>query len=617
MKTRILLLMATALFAVLGFTACSDSSDMESATPGSDQLGEPIKAQFTISIPMGSTTRMSAATVQNGEDISSFRGIDFISLWPSSDAIIGASSTLGNKISLTQILRPEQLTVNNYIPSGKLVTNNKSVLYGDVMINEGTQSFLFYGKAIDNTADVKITEAADKFKFGMLNATTTASTATNPSAFTFSPVPIVANTSDGADKRSSIVTYLNSIAQAKYTDTADHPWSSETNAVLAALYTNFITMKAGSSANLQAAINDLYNGLKENAHTVATAVVAAINNSDYVTITTDATTNVSTVTFNDNIAGYPGDINLPDGSAVLTYDATSREFSYVATNISYPGSTPEASSMNVANIGSFVYPANLYYWVNSPIKVSNSSQAANYNGEKSWSEILGGYDATATAITRNTRSVALVNPVQYGVGRLDIKVVADKTAWADNGAGKEEGESAVALANVKLTGILIGKQKPVDWKFEPTGDTEYTIYDNIVVSQGRTDGGITIGQTATSYQNHTLVLETAGSEDESVNVALEFVNNGKTFWGKDGRVPTGTKFYLLGKLDMSEATDATKANTGNKVFKQDYITSATFTISSMKNALNTIPDLRNPRIELGLSVDLQWKAGVTFNHTIQ
>ena len=142
MKTRILLLMATALFAVLGFTACSDSSDMESATPGSDQLGEPIKAQFTISIPMGSTTRMSAATVQNDEDISSFRGIDFISLWPSSDATIGAESTLGNKISLTQILRPEELSVNNYIPSGKLVTNNKSVLYGDVMINVGTQSFL-------------------------------------------------------------------------------------------------------------------------------------------------------------------------------------------------------------------------------------------------------------------------------------------------------------------------------------------------------------------------------------------------------------------------------------------------------------------------------------------
>ena len=322
------------------------------------------------------------------------------------------------------------------------------------------------------------------------------------------------------------------------------------------------------------------------------------------------------MTFNAIIAGYPGDINLPDGSAVLTYNATSREFSYVATNINYPGSTDEASSMNVANIGSFVYPANLYYWVNSPIKVSNSSQAANYVGEKSWSEILGGYDATATAITTNTRSVALVNPVQYGVGRLDIKVVADKTAWADNGAGKEEGESAVALANVKLTGILIGKQKPVDWKFEPTGDTEYTIYDNIVVSQGKPEG-ITIGQTATSYQNHTLVLETAGSEDESVNVALEFVNNGPTFWGKDGRVPTGTKFYLLGKLDMSEATAETKENTVNKVFKQDYKTLATFTISSMKNALNTIPDLRNPRIELGLSVDLQWKEGVTFNHTIQ
>jgi hypothetical protein len=52
----------------------------------------------------------------------------------------------------------------------------------------------------------------------------------------------------------------------------------------------------------------------------------------------------------------------------------------------------------------------------------------------------------------------------------------------------------------------------------------------------------------------------------------------------------------------------------NKVFKQDYITTAKLTIgaNSLKKAYNVIPDLRSPKLELGLSVDLKWQQGITF-----
>lgn len=46
------------------------------------------------------------------------------------------------------------------------------------------------------------------------------------------------------------------------------------------------------------------------------------------------------------------------------------------------------------------------------------------------------------------------------------------------------------------------------------------------------------------------MLETAGKGGEKVNFALEFTNNsGQAFYGKDGLVPVGGKFYLVGQLN--------------------------------------------------------------------
>ena len=51
---------------------------------------------------------------------------------------------------------------------------------------------------------------------------------------------------------------------------------------------------------------------------------------------------------------------------------------------------------------------------------------------------------------------------------------------------------------------------------------------------------------------------------------------------------------------------------GHMIFKQDYKTTAKLRLKNLKNAYNTIPDLRTPQLEIGFAVDLTWQAGHTY-----
>ena len=468
---------------------------------------------------------------------------------------------------------PSAQRVSNYIPNQGLLNGSNSVLYGDVQLQIGTRTFLFYGKAIgdDPNDDLTAKNADYFFKYGHLNTTgLDVASGGNTSGFTFSPKEITtANKSD--EKRTAICTYLNSIANAKVAGEGGEVWASSENVGYKNLYNNFTGMKAGSSTNLQVAVRDLYFALKENPNPLPQAICTAIKNDTYVTINeTD-----KTVTFKANIAGYP-DVsdNLPEGAAVLNH--ATGEFKYVENSDNYAG-------MNVTAITQYAYPASLYYWGKSGILTSEESQKSLFTAGKTWEEIANANNyINGNAISSKTRSVVLTEPVNYAVGRLDISVVPQlgATIYDKTGFG-------VDLRNVKLTGILIGGQKNVDWQFEPKSGKEYTLYDNIQKS----------------------------TTADKVNVALEFINNDKDFVGKDGIVAKGTKFYLVGSLDVSEVSNDEKNKTGGKVFKQDYITKAQFAISSLKTAENTIPDLRNPNVEIGLSVNLTWQDGITFSHT--
>lgn len=144
-----------------------------------------------------------------------------------------------------------------------------------------------------------------------------------------------------------------------------------------------------------------------------------------------------------------------------------------------------------------------------------------------------------------------------------------------------------------------------------------------------------ISSTETSpVVNHTLVFETAATT-ETVQVAVELTNNtGSDFLGIDGIIPKGGKFYLIGELNLTNGvkpqdSENKDINVG-QIFKQDYVTKVNLTISKnekdattnsdqkkgLGGAYNVLPDLQNPSLELGLSVDLSWTPGLTFNTDI-
>ena len=188
------------------------------------------------------------------------------------------------------------------------------------------------------------------------------------------------------------------------------------------------------------------------------------------------------------------------------------------------------------------------------------------------------------------------------------------------------------------------------------------IYDNALTDDQKTIPAYTATVTdAKSKPNYTLVwdnwnVDSKGHQQNIVYVALEFVNNGAPFWGETNLIPTGGTFYISGKLDpdadLSTAdrsagitwptdyalppykADGTSVNK-RRIFIQDYKTIANFTIPTgyaktdttaghfdpttgntvgLGKAYNTIPDLRSPKLELGLSVDLTWQQGITFNN---
>ena len=593
---------AIALLSLLGFSACSSGDDATTdggLTP--QATGEAVKTQFSISLPSEiSKMRMTSATVQQAGTKASFRGMQDIVLIPYSNATV-RTSRLGANIILPagKMIKPQVSNAINSIPAGDLLENNNSVLYSDVSIPVGTSGFLFYGKAI----------GTDGYENGYLNA---AGLTAEASSITFTPVPIKAEIV--STKGTALATYVQSIANAtNWKGCADPANSAQAwyNAGLGVLWKNFTSMKAGGSAYVQAAVQDLYTSVKDNTDVVSVAIRTAITNSTYVSATTGGV-----LTFTEGISNYPSADNndMPDGAAALSWSDDKTTVTAVASS---QFGDPDISTQDMAKI---VYPASLYYYVDSEIKTSDASQANNYVSTNDWTAILGNY--SGTSVSNTTRSIAIAKPIQYAVGRLDTEVnkLSEPTYYDRKGV-----EVSIPTAGFKLTGVLIGGQKAVDYKFEPSGTTEYTIYDNKMNDAA----SAYLTATAAPSTNYTLALETAAEQE--VYVVLEFENSGEgaaDFKGFDGIVKKGCKFYMVAKLKPGDVdTDGTK--TGKKVFKQDYTTTAKFTFGAgtadangdgvsdnpagFANAYTTIPDLRTPELELGFSVDLTWKEGLTFS----
>ena len=209
--------------------------------------------------------------------------------------------------------------------------------------------------------------------------------------------------------------------------------------------------------------------------------------------------------------------------------------------------------MPITEVSKYMKPARLAYFVNTaamtrttPYFDSNNNPAAN------WDAAVNAYNDVAVSL--NTQSVILKDQIQYAVGRLDVQVRVSENTLYDSGSGVEDAadkEPQMVIApneGYQLTGVLIGGQKRVNWKFEPNGDTDYTIYDKEMTR----DIYAKVGPNYNSEEvNHTLTLET--HEGEATRICLEFVNNGKDFFGYRNKIiPSGSKFYLVATLKPGE-----------------------------------------------------------------
>jgi len=609
MKTRHFILMEALMVTALAFTACSSSDD---ALEG-EELGQgTVKAEFTISIPQQTSgfTRQSLDIVQ-GQGTPVFRGIQDIKLLPFSmtkEAILGATAssiTTPSAITLSagtaaSTIGASSTAANAIASSGALFDASKSHLYKNITINIGTRAFMFYGVAIPKASSTNA-----------VNGALTPATGSTLDKIGFSPVAISTLEEPNTEAK-EIAQYLTDIANVKV--------GTEPNEVTTLTYfPNFTDLKTGSWASVKAAVQQMYISLLNNTDELSEAIKNKIK--------TKATANETTgeLTFTADYS-YPRNIGLPDGAAYVQWDSTNKKFNAL---------TQDNMGMNISTLNTYAYPASLYYYGLSNIKTTSASMESKYNGSKTWTAILDEYDNAEnpnTVVQSTTRSIAITDPVQYAVGRLDV------TVSTKNGQGYllDNNDQQVTFTNgthFPITGILVSNQKPVDYKFQTATGTAYTVYDSQVVPEAETENVeqkpyLYAGTTyPAARKTHTLVLETldAASDDDTnanVNIAVEFENNtDKTIVGKDGQIIyPGTKFYLIGKLQPNKNTTQTYTGTSNlikKAFVQDYITTANFKVESFKNAYNLLPDLRTPSLEIGLSVDLTWQTGISQDITIE
>lgn len=587
-----------------GFSSCS--SDSADSTGGTGVAGQVVKAQFAINIPYGNNssanqakkvTRMTDGMTQQNNH---FRGIsDIVLLTFSGDPATTTSITDATSI------------INIGTDDNAYAQDDYRRLYRDIEIPVGTSYIAFYGKATKN--------GESSFKTGEITDEGTAGKTLANISHKLTPIKSDADFKTDEDAQ-AIIGALNAIANAKVNDNGtDYTWANIDNVstslswltdhekkFLADRYKTFIQLKAGSKASVKACIESLMAAL------AGETPEAGVPDTKKLTAEIYKKCQAALDKIN-TLREFPRNLNLPDGVAALSWNTGESKFAYSA-----PGNDL-FSTGNTINYKKICYPAELSYFVNTKTMVSNNdmSNLNEFPSYENWIKNTGadwqGKKFTEDAVTNSTKTVGLKDPVQYSVAVLKSTVKCDAAKLEDNAkqAGKLEANQQITVPTdgFPVTGILIGGQpESVDWKYEPTTEAfANTIYDQNM------NGIITAGTTA-STPNYTLVFDNKSTDKKTVFVTIELENkSGMDFYGNDGIIPKDAKFYLVGKLDPDATTGTTNPNTVDRVFVQDHITTANFTIKDLKKAYNCIPDLRTSGINVGLAVDLSWKSGIEFN----
>lgn len=384
-----------------------------------------------------------------------------------------------------------------------------------------------------------------------------------------------------------------------------------------------------------------------------------------------------------DLADFPKNFNLPLGAVILEitqdYTATATDkplvYSYQGTIPTYAMGGSTTSTETNFDPKNYVYPAELCYFGNSPIRVTDDDHEVSHypDGVDNWEdESKWGANAmptsagantskawTTTHVMSTTRSVAMKENINYGTALLKTTVKYGNAILQDNNYYIQNQRTGATEDNAKfdvqnngglftLTGILVGGQETtMGWNYVAKAGGSAT-FGNMVYDKEIPDGTIPAydgSSTSTTAPCYTLLWDNwdsskKGQKQRDVYLALEFQNNsGKDFWGENNLIRNGGTFYITGKLDPDAGLSATDRSDGitwptkyalppydtdgktikeRRVFIQDYMTTANFVLGeySLQHALVSVPDLRSSQISLGLSVDLRWTTGLSFNDVI-
>jgi hypothetical protein len=705
---------------LFGAVSCTESIEVN---PNFNPETKEVTTQFVLSVNTGSPqTKMTSTNVQRANN---FLGIDNAHVMAFKTGMSKTDFSVEPFILKSDLATDRDFELGTLFSNGSINAGTNATASSNRIVQLNVpvdvDAILFYGKAINATPgsatgrmsyNVSSTPSASHFDLiqrlenetnykhtgdllvFILNRIISSSIPDMPASETYTAP------GDPADPKTQY-TGLPALSWkdlgAKYDDPTLRPSLSGLEEILGAAYSTFTAIesgeyRAGSSAAVKSMMTSLIDVVKtvQGANPTSNLEANACRLADEImqrkgryftdameyqglssikanVIANSASTGIADAAAWDakfsgvtDVAGFPHtQFLIPEGAAQLNYVATTGKFEYLDPNqaLANPG--------NEFNPNNYLYPAELAYYVNSPIRTTNKDvTTADYpNGVNPWDDdTSSGNKWTANSwqinsrVQSNTRGIAVRNNINYGVALLETKVAIASgiSNFKDNKVAKtgDANPNLIPTDNhhLTLTGILVGGQiNTVDWQFLPKVTTgsefTYVVYDDAIASS-------TI-PTPTGSENYTLVLDnynkTLGDDAQSsVRVALEFKNEGDPFWGKDNIVPKDGFFYLIAELPVATATSASVLNLPvwpddgkyaippvygidseavpsgkvaghskkiNRVFIQNFVTSATFTLGeeSLKNAYVTVPNLSSTQMSLGLSVDLKWHTGYTYN----
>lgn len=386
--------------------------------------------------------------------------------------------------------------------------------------------------------------------------------------------------------------------------------STTMNADLKLLFKNFTNQLSdevgevlpGSSANVKAWVEGLKTSLN---------AVTLTENSDDDQIRDKIIENIDAQLDKLNPStgvwkNFPASLQLPDGAAVVRWNGTA-----------FVPETQTTTIADINNLERFTYPAEIYYYGNSVTWVSGTNLSDNFKEKDNWKKasetdenyVLSGFEQGP--VTSSTKTVAMFDPLQYGVSQLKVQLMHTASSLKDS----KNNDVTIGANQFKLTGIIVGGQLPVGFDFRP--ETVYPvyseadmrfIYDSQVNTNGTTDTPFYLSTSVNENYIQTLVLQSYTGR--SLKVVLEFENiSGPDFYGYNGTVYQGTKFYLVGEVEPK--SDSEKPKASDRVFTQDHITTVNVTVTSLAKAYNVLPNLMSPRLEMGLELTPKWVQATT------